>query len=360
MTAGFLLAAPDKFRGTARASDVAGAVVEAARRAGWAALARPLSDGGEGLLDVLGGEERRDVVEGPGGSPVRARWTLREGTPRTAVIEMAEASGLALVGGPERNDPVHASTRGTGELVCRAVESGATRIIVGCGGSATTDGGAGALEILGGPGALRGVTLEIVCDVRTRFVDAARVFGPQKGADAHEVEFLERRLRRCAADYRRRFGVDVGMLEGAGAGGGLAGGLAAIGGTIFSGYALVARRCGLHSLLDDARLVVTGEGSLDATSLEGKVVSGVVADVAGRVPVLVVAGRASLGAGELARACGVEGSHLEVVSLTGRFGEERARRDTLASVGEVVSGWLADLAAGDRTHARRPLRPTGP
>src|SRR5450631_435103 len=140
-----VVAAPDKFRGTATAREVAAAVGRAAQAAGWTCDQVPVADGGEGILEVLGGRARYARVAGPLGEPVDAEWRL-DGS--TAVIEMAKASGLALVGGAEGNDPVRASTAGTGQLIAAAVLAGARRIVVGMGGSATTDGGLGALNVL--------------------------------------------------------------------------------------------------------------------------------------------------------------------------------------------------------------------
>jgi glycerate kinase len=328
-----LVAAPDKFRGTASAHEVAEAVAAAGRDAGWEALALPLADGGEGTLDVLGGPNRVSLVTGPLGDPVRARWRFDR---RTAVIEMARASGLELAGGPEGNDPIGATTAGTGELVAEAVEAGAKRVVVTLGGSATTDGGYGALEALEPVQRFRGVRLEVACDVGTRFLDAAAVFAPQKGATPAQVKLLKGRLQRLAQVYRERFGVDVTELVGGGAAGGLAGGLAAIGAELRSGFDLVADELDLAGHLVGADLVVTGEGFFDQQSLDGKVVGGV-AGVARRlgVPVLVVCGDAEedLDAG------------LQVVSLVERFGEERATTETVACVAEVVRGHLAGMAA---------------
>ncbi|MEY2449724.1 MAG: glycerate 2-kinase, partial [Acidimicrobiaceae bacterium] len=140
-----VVAAPDKFRGTARAADVASAIARAAKACGWACDEVPLADGGEGTLEVLGGANRFALVTGPLGDSVKAGWQLRE---RRAVIEMATASGLELVGGARGNDPIAASTYGTGELISAAIDAGARRILVGVGGSATTDGGLGALRAL--------------------------------------------------------------------------------------------------------------------------------------------------------------------------------------------------------------------
>jgi glycerate kinase len=168
---------------------------------------------------------------------------------------------------------LRASTRGTGELIAIAIRAGARRVIVGVGGSATTDGGLAAIEALGWSFGATPVT--VAYDVSTRFADAAAVFGPQKGASAAQVSLLARRLSLLAEEYRRRTGVDVTELPGGGAAGGLAGGFAAIGAELEPGFDVIAGAAGLETLLEDADLVATGEGRLDATSFEGKVVGGV-------------------------------------------------------------------------------------
>jgi glycerate kinase len=194
-----VVAAPDKLRGTASASAVAAAIARAAASAGWSCTEVPMADGGEGTLEALGGPNRTTSVTGPLGGSVEAAWRL-DG--RLAVIEMARASGLELVGGPDGNDPVAASTAGTGELIVAALDSGANRVIVGVGGSATTDGGLAALRALHPLGRLKGIDLTVACDVRTAFVDAADVFAPQKGATPAQVKLLRRRLERLAQVYR--------------------------------------------------------------------------------------------------------------------------------------------------------------
>ncbi|TXI55258.1 MAG: glycerate kinase, partial [Mycobacterium sp.] len=207
--------APDKFRSTATAAQVAASIEAAVVACGHEAVLKPLADGGEGTLDAIGGSNRVMVVSGPLGDDVAARWRL-DG--RTAWIEMAQAAGLALVGGADRNDAVAASSVGVGELITAALEAGATRIVVCVGGSATTDGGFGAVrELL--VGRLSGVELTVACDVRTTFVDAARRFAPQKGASAAEVRLLERRLERLAGLYTDEYGVDVRDMVGSGAAG---------------------------------------------------------------------------------------------------------------------------------------------
>jgi len=319
-----VVVAPDKFRGTASAAAAAGALAEGLRAVGHDVVELPLADGGEGLLDVLGGANRSSMVTGPLGDAVDAPWRLSRGT---AVIEAACASGLQLAGGPDHNDPVAASTYGTGELISTALESGAKTIIVGVGGSATTDGGLGALRALFPLPRLRGVRLEVACDVRLTFVDAARVFAPQKGATPAQVELLERRLERLVQVYENDYSVDVSELEGGGAAGGLAGGLACVGASLVPGFDLVADMVGLDDVAETAELLITGEGFLDAESFDGKVVGGVVElGAALGIPVVAVVGEAFDDA-EL---------RVSTISLVEHFGRERAMGDTLACLREAA------------------------
>jgi len=284
-----VLCCPDKFRGSLTANEAAEALADGVEREGRDAVRLPLADGGEGTLDVLcpaAADRRRLRVTGPLGEPVDAEWGLRGDT---GVIEMARASGLALVGGS--NDPLRATTFGTGELLRAALDAGVRRAVVAVGGSATVDGGLGALEALDFD--LRGAEVVVACDVTTPFVEAARVFGPQKGAGAAAVAELGRRLERLADRYRDERGVDVRDLPGAGAAGGLAGGLAAHGARLVPGAALVADVVGLRDAVRDASLVLTGEGRVDATSFAGKVVGHVLGEGRGLdVPVAIVAGDA--------------------------------------------------------------------
>lgn len=332
MAAMRVVAAPDKFKGTASASEVAAAIARAATELGWDCDQVPMADGGEGTLAAFGGANRTAKVTGPLGDPVEAGWRLDQ---RSAVIEMAEASGLQLVGGPDDNDPIAATTYGTGELIALAAEAGAESILVGVGGSASTDGGLGALRALGTPHKLRGLDLIVACDVRTRFVDAAATFAPQKGATPAQVELLTRRLERLVEVYRGDYGVDVSNLEGGGAAGGLAGGLAAISAVLVPGVEAVGEAVGLEATMEGADLVVTGEGFLDEESFDGKVVGGV-AQMAGRLglPVFAVVGQ-----------CydDVE-DRLETVTLVERFGADRAIDDTVACITEVVRAFLQESA----------------
>ncbi len=267
-----VLAAVDKFRGTATAQEVAKAIGNACWDLGHDCDEAPLADGGEGTLEVLGGANRTTTVDGPLGTPVEAAWRL---SGRTAVIEMARASGLVLAGGAAGNDPLNATTRGTGQLIAAALDAGARKIVVCLGGSATTDGGLGALSALSSKARLRGVELLVACDVTTLFTDAAKVFGPQKGASPTQIEFLTGRLNALGERYLADYGVEVRQLPGAGAAGGLAGALAAVGGRLIPGFDLIADEIDLADRVDAADVVITGEGYLDAQSFEGKVVGGV-------------------------------------------------------------------------------------
>lgn len=333
-----LVAAPDKLRGTASAADAAAAICRAATGAGWDATAVPVADGGEGTLEVLGGPNRETVVTGPLGDEVTAAWQLGRGggagVRRSAVIEMARASGLVLAGGAEGNDPMAATTMGTGELIAAAVDAGASRVLVCVGGSATTDGGLGALRALEPLARLRAIDIVVACDVRTTFVDAATHFAEQKGATPSQVRLLIRRLERLAQVYEQEYGIDVREVPGSGAAGGLAGGLLCAGAQLVSGFDLVADELDLPDAIEGADLVVTGEGFLDEQSFDGKVVGGI-AELASAngIPVLAVVGEVL---DDVALPAG-----MAVVSLVERFGDDRARRDTLAGIEEVVGEHLA-------------------
>ena len=211
------------------------------------------------------------------------------------------------------------------------MESGARHIVIGVGGSATTDGGLGALRALYPPHRLREVELVVACDVRTTFVDAAAVFAPQKGATPSQVRLLTGRLERLADVYRQDYGVDVRDLVGSGAAGGLAGGLAAVGARLESGFEVVADEVNLFDRLEGADLVITGEGFLDAESFEGKTVGGVAALAAELgIRCLAVAGRCYDGAD----------ARIESYSLVDACGEDAAVGDTAACIAKVVAATL--------------------
>ena len=340
-----VVACPDKFRGTASADDVAAAIADGctagarASRSTADVVCLPMADGGEGTLDSLGGPNRTSLVIGPLRERVEAQWRLRGDL---AIVEMARASGLTLAGGAARNDPLAATTAGTGDLIAEAVASGARRVIVGVGGSATTDGGLGALDAMAPLARLAGVSVQVACDVRTRFCDAARIFGPQKGASSPQIELLTRRLDRLVDLYRERYGVDVSEMPRAGAAGGLAGGLAAgLRAELAEGFDVVASEVGLEEAIAEADLVITGEGRLDAGSFDGKVVGGVArlaAEAGVRLAVIVGARDRNI---ELAEhGC----ADAQLVVLSERYGMERSTSDTLSAVRDAAAALATDHA----------------
>jgi len=293
-SSGPVLVAPDGFKGTLAAREVASALARGLRAAGAEAVELPIGDGGDGTMDALvgalGGELRPATVADPLGRPVEAAYALLPDG--EAVVEMARASGLGLVGRGDR-DAWGASTRGTGELIAAAVAGGAERVVVTVGGSATTDGGAGALAALDDAGVVD-VEIQVVCDVRTPFEDAARVFGPQKGADRATVGRLERRLEELA-DAAPRDPRGVPMT---GCAGGLSGGLwAHRGAELLPGAAFVLDAVGFDERMRAARFVVTGEGRLDEQTLAGKAVAEVATRCRqGGVPCHAVVGENALDA----------------------------------------------------------------
>ncbi len=344
-----ILVAPDSFGGTLSAVQAAEAVAQGWRRAAPDDVLDllPLSDGGPGFVDVLhaslGGELRSATVAGPLGERLDADYLLHD---RTAYVESARAAGLHLVPAAER-DPRNATTVGVGALMAAALAAGARRIVVGLGGSATNDGGAGLLTGLGatlldaaggvlrptpaalpmlarvtpGPaGKLIGATeqgaVELVAatDVDNPLLGlhgASSVFGPQKGASPADVEFLDAALAHLAVVLERDWPTALGKHDtpGAGAAGGMGYALFALGARRESGIDLVLAATGLADRVADADLVITGEGSFDGQSLRGKAATGVArAATEAAVPCIVVAGQTSVGGREL-RAAGFSGAY---------------------------------------------------
>jgi glycerate kinase len=294
------LVAPDSFKGTFDAPAVAGALARGLEDAGWETDRCPVADGGEGTLELLTGALGGRLETVPATDPLGRPVTCRVGyAGEAAIVEMAQASGLGLVAPAER-DAWRASTRGTGELVVAAVAAGAREIIVAGGGSATTDGGRGAIEAIRDGGGLGAARLVVLCDVETAFEDAARIFGPQKGADAATVTRLEERLDAFARELPR----DPRGVPATGVAGGLSGGLwAAFGAELRPGAAAVLDALGVDARMRGAQLVVTGEGCVDEQSFGGKVVGELVrrARPAG-APVHAVAGSTTLSEGQWRRA----------------------------------------------------------
>ena len=287
-----VLVAPDSFKGTLSASEVASAAGRGLQAGGFPVDLCPVADGGEGtleaLLEALDGETRSATVSDPLGREVKAAYGLGDSV---GILETAAASGLGLVG-PSERDALAASSAGTGELILAAIAAGAETVYLGVGGSATTDGGAGAIRAIRRGGGLRDARLIVLCDVRTPFEDAARVFGPQKGASPEEVRRLTARLHAFA----RRLPRDPRGVPMTGAAGGLAGGLwGALGAELVPGASFVLDALDFDVRMRSARAVVTGEGKLDQQSLAGKLVSEIATRARqGGVPCYAIVGRREL------------------------------------------------------------------
>ncbi|MEA2254851.1 MAG: glycerate 2-kinase [Solirubrobacteraceae bacterium] len=318
-----IVVAPDSFKGTFAAAVVADAIARGIEQEGVEAVRLPIADGGEGTMDalvsVLGGEVRETTASDPLGRARDARFAiLPDG--RTAIVETAEASGLSLVAEDER-DARAASTRGTGELIVAAVAAGAEHVVVTVGGSATTDGGAGALEALDAAGVVPRLT--VVCDVSVAFEDAPRVFGPQKGADPAMVAELEARLDEIA----RRAPRDPRGVAMTGCAGGLSGGLWAFReADLVPGAAYVLDALRFDAAAGGAALVITGEGALDEQTFAGKAV------------------------GEVAARCARLGVRCEAVVGRSRLSDARARDLGVAGVHEAST--LDELRAAGARLAR--------
>ncbi|MBQ1027259.1 glycerate kinase [Micromonospora sp. C95] len=369
-----VLLCPDKFAGTLPAPQVAAAVAEGWREVapGDDLLVRPLADGGPGFLDVLAealpGRRVPVSTTDPLGRPATGEMLLTDGG-AVAWLESAQACGLHLLTAGER-DPLATTSYGLGLLIAAAVEAGARTVVVGLGGSATNDGGAGMLAALGavaldGTGAalpyggaaltaaakldgtprLRDARLIAATDVDNPLLGlhgASNVFGPQKGADRADVLLLDAALGRWAEVLERDLPgcpSGLGALPGGGAAGGVGAGLLALGGRCESGIGLVSRAVELDTVLDEVDLVVTGEGRFDHQSLRGKVVAGVAGAARDRgVPCVVLAGQVSTGRREAA-SVGVTDAY----SLVEHFGGEE--RGGLAAALERPAQGLRELGA---------------
>jgi glycerate kinase len=373
-----IVVAPDSFKECLSALQVAEAIARGLRRAdpGAELLLVPMADGGEGTVDAVveatGGRRLRRTVTGPLGDPVEATFGVT-GDGETAVIEMAQASGLPLVA-PGRRNPLGTTTYGTGELIGEALAEGVRTVIIGIGGSATVDGGAGMAQALGvrltdrsgrelgwGGGDLGrlahvdgggleegvlGVRFRVACDVTNPLLGergAARVYGPQKGATPEMVVRLERNLTRFARIVARDLGVEVAEVPGGGAAGGLGAGLKAfLGAELVPGAEVVAEAVGLAEKMAGADLVITGEGKLDGQSAFGKTPVGV-AGLAKRRGIPVVALAGALGAGvERVLACGID-AYFAIADGPLRYEDSLARAgELLASTAEqCLRLWLA-------------------
>lgn len=349
------LVAPDSFKGTFDAPAVAWAIGAGLEQAGAAVDLCPVADGGEGTAAVLraalGGEARGVAAHDPLGREIEAEFVLL-GDGETAAVDTAAASGLPLVAAAEQ-DAEAASTYGTGELIAAAVEAGAHRVILAAGGSASSDGGAGALEAIDERGGLGGAQIEVLCDVTTAFEDAARVFAPQKGADADAVERLSERLQRLAAELPR----DPRGVPKTGCAGGLSGGLwAAFDAELRPGANYLLELLGFERRLGEADAAISGEGRIDPQSLEGKVV-GQIARVCARLgkDLHVVVGRDELDRGlfgDLPIRSIREAGTLEALTAAGRgIGDPHhlQRFVDAQDRGGTYEQALAELRAGRKT-----------
>ena len=368
-----VLVAPDKFRGTLSARQAAEAVATGWRRArpGDELDLAPMADGGEGtmeaLVDALRGEVVRAAVHGPRDDPIEAAYGVAETTDgRLAIVEMATASGLELLA-PSRRDPRLTTTRGTGELIRAALDRSPSRLIVGLGGSATNDGGAGMAQALGvrlldaaerelrvgglalldlaridGTGLdprLRAISCSAASDVDNPLTGpsgASAVYGPQKGASVEDVLLLDRALAHLSAIVHRDMGIDLSDEPGAGAAGGLGFGLMAfLGARVRPGVEVVSDALGLPERMEAADLVITGEGRLDAQSLRGKTPAGVLRLAREwSVPAVVVCGEVEIG---------LTLPGVPVRSLVKRFGRDDALADARRCL-ERMTEELADRA----------------
>ena len=302
-----VLVAPDCYGDSMSAVEAAAAIATGWTRSRPADrfVVAPQSDGGPGFVEVLAkrlGEKRRLRVSGPLDDTVEAEWVF-EPDSATAYLECAQACGLALLGGPPTPETALAAhSRGVGQLIAEALRAGATRIVVGLGGSACTDGGQAMIAELGGLDAARRqlADVELIAASDTEYPlvgpwGAARVFGPQKGADTAAVAALEVRLEAWALELEAVAGRDVSSEPGAAAAGGIGAGLLALGGRCESGAAIIAEHTHLADDLETAEMIVTGEGRFDEQTLHGQVV-GFLADAARPlgIPVIVLAGQVGL------------------------------------------------------------------
>ena len=327
------LVAPDSFKGTLGAAEVAEAMAEGVREAGAEADPCPVADGGEGTLEALlaarGGVRVEAAAHDPLRQPIVAEFGLLDDG-ATAVVEVAAASGLPLLS-PEKRDPERADSFGTGELIAAAIEAGARTVLVAAGGSATIDGGRGAIEALRGQAeqgaiGLEAIELEVLCDVVNPYEDAVRVFGPQKGLKFANADRLAARLDEFAASLPR----DPRGLPMTGCAGGLSGGLmGAFGARLRPGARFVLDQLGFESRLAAADGVITGEGRIDEQSLGGKIV-GTIAEACAkaRKPVRAIVGRNAL-APEWAAEAGIVSIH---------------EAGTLAAIAEAAR----EIAGGDQ------------
>lgn len=328
-----VLAAMDKFRGTASARQLSEVVARAALVQECNSDVQPMSDGGEGFRDAFEGDVLTVQVPGPLGEPVQSTITLcQAASGLAAVVEVAEVVGRHLLDSPTRSEALAASSAGVGHLILASAGYGARSVLIGCGGSATSDGGLGCYQVLKGAGGLP-VPVTAATDVTAHF-SGARRYALQKGIHPDDLESLENQLSDVRALYLANEGVDVELLARSGASGGIPGALAALGGVLTSGFDAVSRAVALQDRVSRSSLVVSGEGRFDEGSLEGKVAWGMAGLARDRVPLLLICGSVEPGAEEIFLR---DFSDVKLVSLVERFGESEAFTNTVACVESVVA-----------------------
>jgi glycerate kinase len=337
---GHVLIAMDKFRGTATARQLCESVERVVTRASTLVDVQPMSDGGEGFREAFSGDVEVVDVPGPLGNMVATPITLRDSASGTvAILEVSEVVGRDHLKTPTRAQALNASSAGVGHLILRSIELGATSILIGCGGSATSDGGLGCYEVLHDAGGLP-VPLTAATDVTARFSGLIR-YAKQKGVRQEDLPVIEQRVKEVRARYIAEQSVDVEALDRSGASGGIPGGLAALGAVLMSGLDAVVESVGLQQRIEGSSLVITGEGRFDHGSLEGKVTGGIAALLSADTDLLVVCGSVDAAAAKEFKS---RFSNATLVSLVDRFDRRTAMTDVFGCVEVVITEELEKYA----------------
>ncbi len=332
MPAPRVIVAMDKFRGTALSSELCEVIACTARRFGIEVDVQPMSDGGEGFVDSFDGTDVVVNACGPLEESTQARVRLSSSAHGLlGVIEVADVIGRDRLPRPNRYQALAASSRGVGIVMVACQDLGATSLVVGCGGSATSDGGLGCYQYLRQKGRLN-VPVMVATDVTARFSGASR-YALQKGVDPNDLEIIDRRLASIRDMYLREQGVDVELVDRTGAAGGIAGALVALGATPVGGFDAVADAVGLDERLEHCSLVISGEGRLDQGSLEGKVVVSLAQRIGPDSRLVLICGSIDVDAKKQFHS---RFPHAELISLSDRYGIDRALGETLACIEEIA------------------------
>lgn len=342
---GQVLVSMDKFRGTATARELCDSVAKIVARINTTVDVQPMSDGGEGFRESFVGDVVVVDVPGPLGTVVAAPITLGNSPEGTlAFLEVSEVVGRSHLIEPTSAQAIEASSAGVGYLILAAAQLGASSILIGCGGSATSDGGLGCYQVLRDAGGLP-VAVTAATDVTARFSELIR-YAEQKGVSPDDMKIIKQRVDEARSLYVVEQGVDVEMLERSGASGGIPGGLAALGAELTSGLDAVARSVNLEQRIERSSLVITGEGRLDHGSLDGKVTGGIAALLSGDTALLVVCGSIEMVAAQEFRS---RYPLANLVSLVDRFDQRTAMTDVFGCVELVVTEELEKYSSWLRT-----------